>query len=474
MKLSKNSIALFNGRYGIHKISSKFFHSVQFPSSGHLPVLDSIIKNITPYLGIQPLKRTIVISVHHALPPSLALLRAQFKLGLDPKYTFVLDKHYSECKEVVEKIKAERVNYQPSSAQIGLGKFSFSFIHDVNHLWYRLSENLKNNETVENIIIMDHGGHALSFIPSEILEKYRVVGLEETMGGLINPSAQGLTFPVIEVASCAAKKIFESPLIAEAVVTKLTPLIPIKDDNLTCGVVGYGSIGKAVANKLLSMGHKVIVYDQDPYQLKGAKNIIIANELTALIAHADYIFGCTGRDIAAPSIDHLRLSLRNKTLISCSSEDKEYLSLLNLVQRKENGKVATKPLNEVVYRTDMGGTIRILRGGFPINFDDSGESVPANDIQLTRALVLGGALQAVSFFQKPLINAGGNYKLDAELQKFIVREWLKYQPPGRFSQKIIDQFLHDKEWVAENSGGIEEPCDILGDENLSAVRPRMN
>ena len=270
------------------------------------------------------------------------------------------------------------------------------------------------------------------------------------------------------MASCAAKRILESPFIAEAVVEKLTPLIPIKNSNLTCGVVGYGAIGKAVADKLLSMGHKVIIHDHDSHRLKEVNGgAIPTNELASVIAFADYIFGCSGQDITT-SIDFIRLCPKDKTFISCSSEDKEFLSLLQLVQRKQNGKVATKPLNEIVYKNDMGAMIHILRGGFPINFDESGEISVFKKIQLTRALVLAGVLQSIEFFKKPhLFKEGRNYMLEPKAQKFIVEECLKHQIFDNFQKGIIDNFQSEY-WIAENSGGIYEPCNIFSEELESA------
>ena len=39
-------------------------------------------------------------------------------------------------------------------------------------------------------------------------------------------------------------------------------------------------------------------------------------------------------------------------------------------------------------------SIRFLNGGFPVNFDGSVNNVPAHQIQLTRALMIAGAVQA--------------------------------------------------------------------------------
>jgi S-adenosylhomocysteine hydrolase len=409
------------------------------------------------------LERTAVVYIHHALRSSSPLLHAILQLGLSPQNTFILDKHYSECDAVVKEIRALGVHYQPCSAQIGLGKFSHSFMSDINYLWYRVIEELKDKKgkEVDNLIIMDHGGHALAFTPAELLKGLNVLGIEKTTGGLINPDTQGLPFPIIETASCAAKRFLESPFIAEAVVDKITPLIPIRTQNLTCGVVGYGAIGKAVTNKLISMGHKVIVHDNDPNQLKNIKGVLSTNELSSVIAFADYIFGCSGRDIAT-SIDFFRICPRDKTLISCSSEDKEFLSILQMIQRKYNGKVASKPLHDVLYTNDFGAKIRILRGGFPVNFDHSGESVPANKIQLTRALIYVSVIQAIQFFKKPhLFIQGDNYMLDPKLQEIVVEEFLKVESFDASLEKLVKKFKNkDTEWIMENSGsGKYEPYD---------------
>jgi hypothetical protein len=104
------------------------------------------------------------------------------------------------------------------------------------------------------------------------------------------------------------------------------------------------------------------------------------------------------------------------------------------------------------------GKIGILRGGFPYNFDDSGESVPANDIQLTRALVLAGVFQAIDYFRNPnVLGKRGLYALDADLQRFVVHEWLQHQPRSRSTVpgNVLSNFEH-ADWIKANSPGIQE------------------
>ena len=430
----------------------------------HLPVINELIdcclKEIEAPL---PLEKTALIYIHHPLQTSINVIKGMISLGAKPENIFVLGKHYSECISVVQQVIALGVQYQPCSAQIGLGKFSQNFIRDINWLWLNVLARMRKE--VEQILILDHGGCALTYTPPEIIKKYKVIGVEKTTAGLINLEAQGLQpFPIIGLANCAAKRILESPLIAEAIMQKLLPLVPINEYKV-CGVVGYGAIGKAIANKLSTIGHKVLVFDSHPSQRQEAnltKNVTIIHELSALIASADYIFGCTGRDITATLLDHFRLSPNNKTLISCSSEDKEFLSLLRMIQQKDNMNTYINPLADIKYQTEMGATIHVLRGGFPVNFDNSEESVPAVDIQLTRALVIGSIIQATQFFKKThLLNKGNIYKLDPIIQKFVINEWLKHQPPNRIPKTLIDKF-QSTSWIAEHSGGDYELIAIFG------------
>ncbi len=427
----------------------------------YLPIIDSLLEEAQKQRFTHTLlKKAAIVYIHHPLKTSVNLVEAMISLGVVPSNIFVLGKHYSESLPIVDKIKKLGVYYEPCSPQLSLGSFSQCFIQDIDALWARVIANL--NDDIEAILIADHGGYALSRAPHWINEKYNVIGLEKTTGGLINFETWGIPpFPIIDVARCATKKILESPLIADAVVTKLIPFLPYNYSAFTYGVVGCGAIGKAVSTKLLSMGCQVMLYDKDlvqsDHQIKGiSNNINITRNLSSLIKYSDYVLGCTGRDITG-SVDCFETLSKDKTFISCSSGDVEFLSLLKRIQRQyDNQHISKHPLDEICYHTKQGATIHVLRGGFPINFDHSGESVPSNDIQLTRALVLGGILQCTQYLKNSdVLGREGIYALDANIQHFIVDEWLKYQPSGRFSESILKNFQHTT-WIAEHSNGIKK------------------
>jgi hypothetical protein len=417
-----------------------------------LPVLEALLASKLAPQTSSTLKKTAVVYIHHALYSSISVIKAMIKLGVKPQNIFVLGKHYSECKEVVDIIKGMGIYYQPCSTQIGIANFFSSFVRDVNWLWLKVIAKLQR-KNVSNIIILDHGGYGVAFAPPEILRDYNLVGIEKTTCGLKNPLSQGFSFPIIELASCAVKKILESPLIADAVVNKLLRFIPIQGSNLICGVIGYGAIGKAVSDKLLALGHQVIIYDNEQHQIQGiSKEIVAAKDCSSLIFKADYIFGCSGKEIAV-SGNILEDFLRNKTFISCSSEDIEFLPMLRFIRQSKSYKISNKPLSNIIFKTKKGIAIKILRGGFPVNFDNSGVSVAANEIQLTRALAVSSVIQAANLLTKPrVINHGGRYMLDPELQRFVALEWFKYQIKNIFPN-VKDKFKNLR-WIRAYSGGI--------------------
>lgn len=451
--------------------------------SAYLPVVESLLERASEEIDSSSLEHTVVFYVHHALQTSVNVLDGILRLGAKPENIFVLGKVYSDCDSVIKNVKNLGVNYRPCSIQRGVGKFEQHFIYDVNLIWREISNKLESGS--KNILVLDHGGHAIDYCPEE-LTKYPIIGIEKTMAGFIDIEKKGLPFfPIIGVANCAAKKILESPFIAQATLSRLPEIKKINDTRPICGVVGYGAIGKAITEKLLSLGHTVIVCDQAVKNSEKKANLFTVNHLTSVISSADYIFGCTGSDIFKDksALELVRYTSKETVFISCSSEDKEFLSLVRKLRNKKPSKFVVNPLDDLCYTNESHKKIRILKGGFPINFDHSGESVSSNDIQLTRALVLASVLQAIKLFKHKNFGrmSGKIIKLDPKLQKIIVHEWLKYQITGRFSDEIIAQFGKES-WIRKHSGG-DYGCAFFsasslkskGDKCLGeAVLPKLN
>ncbi len=438
-----------------------------------LPVLDALVNKINslPLHQRPSLKNTLVVYNHHALETSYTLLKSLLSIGAQPEHIFAIDKHYSRNKDVVDAFEEKNIYHHQCSRQVGLGRFVSTYSSDMTRLWGKVEEHLNRHQHINNILVMDHGGYALDSMPPSLLMTKHVTGIEKTTSGFNSEKRRGhLPLPIIDIARCATKKYLEAPLIAEAGIAKLllNKNIDLKAERRACAVIGFGAIGKAVANLLVELGHDVIVFDENKQQLAsiGHNNKIRqANELVTAVNFADLIFGCSGNDITA-SLEPFELSPAPKELVSYSSEDREFWTLLQAVQARHNGKVANRFLEDVVYINEFGKNITMVRGGFPVNFDDSGESVPAEDIDITRSLALGAAIEAAACFQcKPesFFNYGSINALSADIQRFIVKEWLSHQPSNRFQQSLIDNFENIK-WIQEHSCGSDLNLNLFGDE----------
>lgn len=392
-------------------------------------------------------------------------------------------KHYSRCEDVVNEFKALGVNYRSGSRQISLGGFSVSALRDANWVWKDIFQEIREKD-IEEILILDHGGAVLPFIPAELIEKYNVIGVEKTAGGLVKLAKRGaLPFPIITIANCAIKKYVEPSFIAEAVFSKLMPLLnEMKESKGICGVVGYGAIGQAITEKLLSYGFQVIIYDSSPEQLAAIShnNLNKTTDIKAVFSNADYIYGCTGTDITEEATELFRCGSRKKTLINCASGDYEFATLLHELFPPTNLKhQSLNPLDDLMYQNKIGGNIRIVRGGFPINFDLSGLSVANKDIDVTRSLGLGGIMQAIMFFHDSRImdKSAGCYILDPEIQAYIMEKYLETNP-DRYLETVAHH-LKEPEWIKNQSielakpKGIYHPCNLLCDarESSAAVIP---
>lgn len=425
-----------------------------------LPVVRNLVNRVSTNQKITDVfSKTAIVYVTHLLETSVNALDGLINMGILPKNIFVIGKHYSKSEEVIKKIKNLGVYYEPCSQQNTIGTFSQCFAHDMNSLWKNIDNKIGSD--VKYLIVSDHGGYASSCIPNILLKKYPTACLETTTGGIINFESNGFPpTPLVNVAESAAKKILESPLIATSIVKSLNKVLPCNENKLNYGVIGYGSIGKAVSNRLTKDGNSLILYEKNKLlskklMMNSIGKVSIVDNVETLIRESDYIIGCTGRNIIT-SKSFIETLSNDKVFISCSSGDKEFLSILKILEGQcINRNIDYNPLDTVSYRTTKNGLIRVLRGGFPINFDSSGESVPAEDIQLTRALVLAGILQCSKILSSPESNRKNiTYSLNSEFQQNIVNDWMEHRCQDSLNKELMNKF-NDVHWISKNSRGID-------------------
>jgi len=178
----------------------------------------------------------------------------------------------------------------------------------------------------------------------------------------------------------------------------------------------------------------------------------VSIDIGDLLEKCQWIFGCTGHDVFR-EMDIASSFMPNQQFISCSSEDKEFISVLKIMQ----DKIAYRDVFEdLTVNLKNDEKMHIHFGGFPINFSSPNESINPYDIQLTRGLLLSGIFQALHFLTLPHLGSLPNQvMLDPSLQVDVFTEWLKTTVNYGYLKDQADQ-LTSVSWITANSGGMHD------------------
>jgi hypothetical protein len=355
------------------------------------------------------------------------------------------------------------------------------------------------------LFILDDGGRALTSVRTEYFNGVQhkpsaILGVEQTAAGtgtngnmhrhyLFN----GLPFHIINVANAFVKQL-ERAGVAEAVVEKSEKALQQACDKLNkvkpiIGIIGYGDQGKALTKKLIGLEYDVLVFDTNKRSYDElAKDISVP--ITTLLNQSDVIYSCTGIDLTGNEdiLDALLHGRGRKCLISISSEDKEFRTLLLKAQSLTKSLGVTPSVLEdiTLYLTKNNGAvgisrkrphsgkygeIEILRGGFPVNFDNSEHSVKPELIWPTRAALMSALFSALSITKaQNRIHSPEILKPDLNHQKFIIDQAKKLQSNNSFFEAYGNEVRLFKEkhkhklkgkndeeleldFIAEHSGG---------------------
>lgn len=406
--------------------------------------------------------KTIFVCVQHLLETSGSLFEAIIKLGANPRNIYVLGKHYSSNVSVTDKLKDLGVNVFLGAGNTILGEYRATFTADIRRMWQAVVGSDMIG-AAQHVLVLDDGGLCASAAPRSF-GRASVVGVEQTTSGL--REAQSIQFPVIEVAGSAAKRWLEPPMIAETIAAKVVRRIREGTVPQRCGVIGYGAIGRAVAQILLQSDRDVFVWDTNPalawertsLKLPGVTWCHAASEV---LTKADCVFGCAGEDVLPDGTEHFNDLEGSKTLISCSSADVEFRGMLRAASSSASAPLDC--LDNIVFRPHQKVTVEILRGGFPINFDGGPESVPASEIQMTRGLLLGGLIQAMAC-EHGKNRHWANEMLNPWIQRFVVEQWMLRA--GKWDGDLPNRMLEvinfqDLGWVERESSGTLGACSAV-------------
>jgi S-adenosylhomocysteine hydrolase len=431
-----------------------------------LPILADIIARFPSLRNIG--KNTVLLGVQHMLPTTATLFHTFCDhLGFQARDMFFCGKFYSSCDFVEQHLQNFGIQLISTKTPQRPSQYKEQMEESIKALWDQVGIHLKSNPHIQRVVILDEGGYCLEYMPKFMPYKYEMASVEQTRFGFYNKSIDSTLFPTIDVARSAAKKELESPLIAKAIIRRLSEIVRvlrITPENIM-GVIGNGAIGHALVRHLLAKGYKVLVFDENESAFHGIQHqrCYRVDTIGHLIAAADIVLSCTGRDVSQKA-DILNAVKNSITLVSCSSQNIEFFSLIK--QITQNGfllESIDNDLSQLVYMNPLGEKISVLENGFPINFDRTPKSDPPSDMALTRALLFAGISQALLVAKKPVddgitINRKICYMLDPYIQQFIVKKWLANESFHDYSQQQIDCF-EDINWIKAHSMGtyLENP-----------------
>jgi S-adenosylhomocysteine hydrolase len=421
-----------------------------------LPVINELEKRAKIFLSTSSLKpeETAIVGAQHILETTATLFEKFRNLGFE---IYTTGKCYSTSPAVYKTMLNMGVQVLPGSKPERLGEYQAANQKDVMTVF----NSLEKNPVIKNLIFLDDGGRFYEKMPLHFRRKYRVGGVEQTRAGFYSRNVEVAKIPIINVAQSAAKLLFESPFIADAAVEKISAISKRLDkEKSIVGVVGFGSIGRALVDRLVRDGFQVAIFDDNPETYKGYPNLAdieVMLTVEQLFMHSTFIIGCTGQD-NTKSFDPLTLNGHDHIIASVSSEDKEFNSFLRSVASLSVLKA--DPLSTIECYTKSGNVIEILYGGFPVNFADSAQipfNVPAARIALTQGLLFASVIQSFELIDKNNISGSVstpmNVMLDPKIQQTVVDLWHKTTIKEEIPKDLIQKFLSDEDWVAKSSKG---------------------
>lgn len=362
-----------------------------------LPLLEKIAK-ASPKSAFDKVE---VIAIQHLLDSQVPTFDTYRSLGMSPTRTSVVAVPYSASQAVVDQLEDRGwdVRVPPLDLDAWAGE-----IREV------MCERIEAAEASgRKILVLDDGGLVAKLLDDDpdltpYAHLFKIV--EQTRRGITVADGVELKSPVINVAQSWGKFV-EGPMIGDSVTGKLLErLEKIGVESLKgmkVGVIGYGTIGAPIAKQLEERGAVVTVLDVSAESMDKAKadGFAVAKNRATFFSGADMIIGATGmQSMTKADLERVKSGV---ILGSASSKLVEIdVEALAAESRKGRGK---EPRVEVVdgeshpptveYTVGEDRKIKLLASGFPVNFDGGQENIPPEQIQLTRALMLIGGLQAV-------------------------------------------------------------------------------
>jgi len=407
-----------------------------------------VLAEVSRLLGQKnALKGLDSIAVQHLFPSTRWLYEGLADNGLDKSKTVVIGKPYSTDQDTYRSMR--QTGWEVSwMSEMTLHTSTGTFDDQAARL-QQLFKDVDPKTTDKRFLLLDEGGKVLHALHKHFPEyAHLCVGVEHTDRGIQLLEGIELKCPIVNVARSEAKKRYESPMIGESVVASIDGSLTdlgISIDPKEATILGYGAVGQNVAQSLLRRGYTVHVYDTDPKKMEQAKKDgMVTGSREEMLKHGHLVVGATGRGCL--TVEEYALLPKKAVLANAASGRHEF----GLDAKYDvDAQVKTDDPHEVFTSDGLRTTLvrgkttivgdaaaideqfhRILRdeadpeveriainNGFVCNMQ---EDIPPEFIQLTRALILAGTLQAAKENKPGLID------LDQSTQDFIVSRVQKH------------------------------------------------
>ena len=415
---------------------------------------------------------TALVAVQHMLLQTVDLFDTAGAMGLNLKNIFALGKVYSNSPPVIEMLRGRGVTVIESTTPAP-GEFHSSFERDVQTLWRVTAETLAQRN-VKRILVLDDDGVCINNVPREVLHRYEICGVEQTSQGVFLFEVQPPPFPVISWARSAVKLQIGGPIFSQCFIERLNTefLYGRSIQGKQLGIIGMGSIGRALAKLALRQGIKVLFYDPAPdvYSPSSLHGIIErTHSLEELMLTSDYVAGCSGRN---PFEGRWPLKHRpGIRLFSISTGDQEFGPIIN--DLKTRSDFAVDPITcTITSEHGTSGPIQIAYLGYPYTFvSRAPEAVPTQIVQLETGGLLASLIQAHLYLETCETSAEHNKDLrrvSPEAQRFVYETWLRTMKDCGIS--LIETFDYDAEllstahqvdWLSQHTEPHEDELDEI-------------
>jgi adenosylhomocysteinase len=279
--------------------------------------------------------------------------------------------------------------------------------------------------------VIEDGGYVVPFLHKAYSKKdnFCIGAVELTTKGLRQDEKIKLDdfyFPVLDVAKSRFKDEYESPLVGRAVVSSMQRLLPQESfSGRKALVIGFGAIGREVANALKAIGMVVVVSDLEPSAVAAARVRGFESSLSApkLVNDVDLIVGTTG--VTSINSD-LISNMKSGTILSSTSSDLveidiEYLyKSFSTPQPQYEEGVGTyffKETNPSKYHC------LLLADGFPLNFY-SGWGIPNKAIDPVLAQLFIGAIHIALKYKELSLGIQYNIMNDLVEEYGLIKDFL--------------------------------------------------